>query len=67
MPAGKPAAITVARPDACGPSGGVLGNSRGLVSRDLCEKYPGLARQIATAGQHPRRPRPQAMGNSPLR
>ena len=62
MPAGMPAvilarkraAITVARPDAYGPSGGVLGNSRGVVSRDLCEKYPGLARQIVTAGQHPR-------------
>ena len=44
----------MASPDASGPSGGVPGNSRGLVSRDLCEKYPGLARQIVTAGQHPR-------------
>ena len=50
----KRAAITVARPDACGPPGGVTGNSRGMVSRALCEKYPGLARQAVTAGQHPR-------------
>ena len=62
MPAGKSAAIvahqraaiTVASPDARGPSGGVPGNSRGMVSREMWEKYPGLARQVVTAGQHSR-------------
>lgn len=44
----------MASPDVRGPSGGVPGDSRGMVSRELCEKYPGLARQVVTIGQHPR-------------
>lgn len=37
-----------------GPSGGALGDNSGLVSRDLFEKHPDLARQIVTIGQYKR-------------
>lgn len=37
-----------------GPSGGALGDNRGLVSRDLILKYPDLAREFVAIGRYPR-------------
>lgn len=37
-----------------GPSGGAPGDNSGLVSRELLEKHPDLARQLIAIGRHPR-------------
>lgn len=37
-----------------GPSGGALGKDRGIISREVLEKHPDLARQFVTIGRHRR-------------
>jgi hypothetical protein len=39
---------------AAGPSGGALGKNAGIISREILENHPDLARQIVTIGRHPR-------------